>query len=175
MPAQCCALAEKRIGPFHFAPRHSPKGKVGAIDRSALCTACGHGGMVMHMVTVTVAMLLVFQVKHYVADYLLQPGWVIRGKGDFRKPGGYVHAGVHALGSLPAFFIAGLGFAEIVAFALAEFVIHFAIDHTKARLSRNSKSGPNTRAYWALHGADQLMHQLTYAGLIYAALSLTTA
>jgi hypothetical protein len=130
--------------------------------------------MVMHMVTVTIAMLLVFQVKHYVADYLLQPGWVIRGKGDFRRPGGYVHAGVHALGSLPAFFIAGLGIAEIAAFALAEFVIHFAIDHTKALLSRNSKSGPNTRAYWAMHGADQLMHQLTYVGLTYAALALTT-
>ena len=41
----------------------------------------------MHMVTVTMAMLLVFQVKHYVADYLLQPGWVIAGKGDFRRPG----------------------------------------------------------------------------------------
>ena len=117
-------------------------------------------------------MLLVFQVKHFVADYLLQPGWVIKGKGDFRRPGGYVHAGVHALGSLPAFLIAGLGVMEIAAFTAAEFVIHFAIDHTKAWLSRDSKSGPNTRAYWAMHGADQLMHQLTYAGLIYAALAV---
>jgi hypothetical protein len=63
---------------------------------------------------------------------------------------------------------------EIAAFALAEFIIHFAIDHSKAWLSRDSKSGPNTRAFWAMHGADQLMHQLTYAGLTYAALSLTT-
>ena len=99
----------------------------------------------------------------------------MRGKDDLRQPGGYVHAGVHALGSLPAFFIAGLGIVEIAAFALAEFVIHFAIDHTKAGLSRDSKSGPNTRVYWAMHGADQLMHQLTYAGLIYAALALTSA
>jgi len=129
----------------------------------------------MHTVNVTIAMLLIFQVKHYVADYLLQPGWILRAKGDFRQPGGYVHAGVHALGSLPAFFVAGLGLMEIAAFAVVEFVIHFTIDHMKARLSRNSKSGPTTRAFWAMHGADQLMHQLTYAGLIYAALSLTTA
>ena len=129
----------------------------------------------MHMVTKTIVMLLVFQVKHFVADYLLQPGWVLKGKGDFRRPGGYAHAGVHALGSLPAFFIAGLGLMEVAAFALAEFVIHFTIDHVKARLSRHSKSGPTTRAYWAMHGADQLMHQLTYAGLTYAALALTTA
>src|SRR3954454_14721524 len=131
--------------------------------------------MVMHLVTVTIAMLLVFQVKHFVVDYLLQPGWVLRGKGDLRQPGGYVHAGVHALGSLPAFFIAGLGIAEIAAFAAAEFVIHYTIDYSKARLARNSKSGPNTRAFWAIHGADQLMHQLTYAGLIYAALRVTVA
>jgi len=127
----------------------------------------------MHMVTVTVAMLLILQVKHFVADYLLQPGWVLRGKGDLRQAGGYAHAGAHALGSLPAFFVAGLGSAEIAAFAAAEFVIHYAIDYTKAQLARNSKSGPSTHAYWAMHGADQLMHQFTYAGLIYAALSLT--
>ena len=45
----------------------------------------GHGGMVMQMMTVTLAMLLCFQVKHFVADYLLQPGWVLRGKGDMRQ------------------------------------------------------------------------------------------
>src|SRR6188474_3361351 len=118
--------------------------------------------MVMHMVTVAIAMLLVFQVKHFVADYLLQPGWVLRGKDDLRKPGGYVHAGVHALGSLPAFLIAGLGVVAIAAFALAEFVIHYTIDYTKAGLSRGNKSGPNTRVFWAMHGADQFMHQLTY-------------
>ena len=129
----------------------------------------------MHMVSVAIAMLLIFQVKHFVADYLLQPAWVIRGKGDFRQPGGYVHAGVHALGSLPALVLAGLGATEIAALAVVEFVVHFTIDHVKALLSRDSKSGPNTRAYWAMHGADQLMHQLTYAGLIYAALSLTSA
>ena len=66
----------------------------------------------MHMVTVTVAMLLIFQVKHFVADYLLQPGWMLHGKGDLRKPGGYAHAGMHALGSLPAFFVAGLSIAR---------------------------------------------------------------
>ena len=57
-------------------------------------------------------MLLCFQVKHFVADYLLQPGWMLRGKGDMSGVGGYVHAGVHALGSLPAFLLAGLGSAR---------------------------------------------------------------
>ncbi len=29
-------------------------------------------------------------------DYFLQPRWMLGGKGDFRKIGGYAHAGVHA-------------------------------------------------------------------------------
>ena len=129
----------------------------------------------MHMVTVAIAMLICFQVKHYLADYVLQPEWVLSGKGDLHKSGGYIHAGIHVAGSLPALLIAGLGVLPIVAFLAVEFAIHYAIDFTKSTLSAHSKAGPNTRKYWALHGADQLLHQLTYAGLIFGALYLTSA
>ena len=121
--------------------------------------------------TTIIAMLLCFQAKHFVADYLLQPGWMLRGKGDMRLAGGYVHAGLHALGSLPALLVAGLGSDEIAALAVAEFAIHYGIDFTKAGLSRRSRAGPDSRAYWALHGADQLVHQLTYVGLLIGALA----
>ncbi|TIP82816.1 MAG: DUF3307 domain-containing protein, partial [Mesorhizobium sp.] len=43
--------------------------------------------------------------------------------------------------------------------------------YTKAGLSGRSHAGPDTRTYWALHGADQFLHQLTYVGLIFAALA----
>ena len=129
----------------------------------------------MHMVTVTIAMLLVFQVKHFVADYLLQPGWVLRGKGDLRQPADTFMPACMRWARCRRFSLPGWASWRSPHSRLAEFVIHFTIDHTKARLSRDSKSGPNTRAYWAMHGADQLMHQLTYAGLIYAALALTSA
>jgi hypothetical protein len=128
--------------------------------------------MVMQMMTLTLAMLLCFQLKHFVADYLLQPGWMLRGKGDLRCAGGYAHAGLHALGSLPAFLIAGQEPAVIVLLSAAEFAVHYATDYTKAGLSARSHSGPNTRAYWALHGADQFVHQLTYVGLIFFAVAL---
>ena len=45
---------------------------------------------------------------------------------------------------------------------------HYVIDFIKADLSLRSKSGPDTALYWALHGADQLAHQLTYVGLVVA-------
>jgi hypothetical protein len=128
----------------------------------------------MEMVTVTFVMLLCFQLKHFVADYLLQPGWMLRGKGDLRHIGGYVHAGLHAIGSLPAFLIAGLGPATIVTLAAAEFIVHYVTDYTKVRLSRHGCSDPCSWDYWALHGADQFIHQLTYVGLIFSALALAT-
>ncbi len=125
------------------------------------------------MVTTTtiIAMLLCFQVKHFVADYLLQPGWMLRGKGDVRQAGGYVHAGLHALGSLPALWLAGLGLQGMTILAVAEFAVHYGIDFAKAGLSRRSRKGPDSRAYWALHGGDQLLHQLTYVGLVVGVLA----
>lgn len=119
----------------------------------------------------TVTMLACLQLKHFVADYVLQPDWVLRGKGDLRMIGGYVHAGAHAVGSVPALLLAGVGVARVVVLVLAEFVVHYLIDYGKALLSRRSRADASKRAYWAMHGADQLMHQLTYAALILAALA----
>jgi hypothetical protein len=129
----------------------------------------------MEMIAPAIAMLLWLQLKHYVADYLLQPGWMFRAKGDLTKPGGYIHAGVHAAGSLPAFIFAGLAPATVATFAAAEFVVHYAIDYGKAQLSRKSPNGPDTHAFWALHGADQLLHQLTYLALVVAAEAMLRA
>src|SRR5690348_10629609 len=117
--------------------------------------------MLMQPVTVVIAMLIWLQVKHYVADYVLQPGWMIAAKGNLRKQGGYVHAGIHALGSVPAYLIVGLGTLPIVVLMVIEFVIHYLIDFIKAGLSGRSDAGPSTQSFWALHGADQLAHQLT--------------
>lgn len=125
------------------------------------------------ILTLTIGVLACFQVKHFVADYLLQPPWLIRGKGHFGCAGGYVHAGIHAVGSIPALLLAGLPFGPLLMFLAAEFVIHFAIDHIKARISMGSEKGPTTASYWALHGADQLIHQLTYLAMTALAIGWT--
>ncbi len=123
------------------------------------------------MAITTAAMLACMQLKHFVADYVLQPAWILRGKGDFRMIGGYIHAGGHALGTVPALMLADIGTTRVAILVFAEFVVHYLIDHGKALLSRHSRANETTRAYWAMHGADQLMHQLTYAALILAALA----
>ncbi|MEY9536615.1 hypothetical protein AB7M37_006233 [Sinorhizobium fredii] len=122
------------------------------------------------MAMTMVAMLACMQLKHFVADYLLQPGWILRGKCDFRMVGGYVHAGTHAFGTVPALLLSGVGFSRVAILVMAEFAAHYLIDYGKALLSRHCHADATTRAYWAMHGADQFMHQLTYAALILAVL-----
>jgi hypothetical protein len=116
--------------------------------------------------SLVLAVLVCLQVKHFVADYLLQPGWMLEGKGSLTKVGGYAHAAVHSTASLPALIIIGLAPLQAVALAAAEAIIHYAIDYTKAGVSARSPCGPQTRQFWALHGADQLAHHLTYAMML---------
>lgn len=123
--------------------------------------------------TLLIVVLVCFQIKHFVADYMLQPLWIIRAKGHLDQAGGYIHAGIHAILSIPALLVASLGFLPLFALIAIEFVVHFLVDHGKARISLKGDKGPSTAAFWALHGADQLIHHLTYLAM--AAIALTWA
>lgn len=128
--------------------------------------------MTAHM-TVTLFILLVgLQLKHCVADYFLQPGWMLAGKGDLGEPGGYAHAGIHAGLSGVVLILAGLDWTILLALIAGEFVIHYLLDFAKIRYSRGVHVDTDPQRFWALHGVDQLAHQLTYAAMIFIALSL---
>jgi len=127
----------------------------------------------MNMAVFLIGMLAWLQIKHFVADYLLQPGWVLGAKGHFDKPGGYVHAAIHVCGSLPVLIMGGLSTGWVLGLAAAEFIIHYLVDHLKAVHARTHPHPTNTFAFWALHGADQLMHHLTYSGILLVILSET--
>jgi hypothetical protein len=111
------------------------------------------------------------ELKHYIADYFLQPGWMLGGKGDLRQPGGYAHAGVHAALSGLVLFVAGTSLPLLLALVVAEFVVHYALDYGKIHYSRGVHIDTDPRRFWALHGVDQITHQLTYAAMIYVVLA----
>jgi len=122
-------------------------------------------------VAVTVLILLLgLEFKHYVADYLLQPRWVLRGKGSLSAPGGYVHAGIHAVGT--AIILALLWTPALLIFFVcaAEFVAHYAIDYVKYRWGSGVEAAAAPWRFWALHGLDQLAHQATYAVILFVVL-----
>jgi len=106
------------------------------------------------------------ELKHYIADYFLQPGWMLGGKGDFRKTGGYAHAGVHAALTALVLLLAGTPLPW-----LAGIVVHYLLDYSKIHYSRGVHVDTQPRRFWSLHGLDQITHQLTYAAIIYAVLA----
>jgi hypothetical protein len=119
------------------------------------------------MTTLTVlAALALFQVKHLLADFVLQTEGMVRDKARYGARGGLAHAGVHVALSAPVLVWLAPGLWIVLAVLAAEFVLHYHIDWAKARLSRRWPDGPETRLYWAFHGIDQALHQLTYIGIL---------
>lgn len=116
--------------------------------------------------------LFVFQIKHFVCDFLLQTYDQIRFKGKYLHPAGLLHAGLHMVGSVPALWVLTHTPATIATLVIAEFLIHYHTDYAKARLDGSLRLNDQNSLYWAIFGGDQLIHQLTYVGMIYAAVYL---
>ncbi len=117
------------------------------------------------MIATLVLLLAGLQLKHFVADYLLQTRWMIAGKGSLRLPGGYAHAGIHALCSMLVLAVFGTPMPVLLAVPAAEFAVHYLLDYAKAHYGRDVQAASRPKLFWALHGLDQLLHQATYLAM----------
>jgi hypothetical protein len=115
-------------------------------------------------------LLFLFQIKHLLADFVWQSGWMVRNKGTYGHPGGIAHAGLHSLLTVPILIWTPISLLAVLAVAGAEFVLHYHIDWTKDRLLKLSGLGPQEKAYWGLTGLDQFAHQATYVGTLWVIL-----
>ncbi len=109
----------------------------------------------------------VFAVKHFLADFVLQTGWIARGKdchNTWVAPL-LTHVAVHAVATL---VIALIVAPHLWWLALVDFGIHFAVDRGKTLLGRWGRWSPHDARYWWLFGFDQLLHQLTNIGIALA-------
>ena len=112
-----------------------------------------------------------FAVKHYAADFLFQTSWMARGK---EKPRHWVPAlAVHALchGALTLLILAVVS-PRLWWLAMADLVVHFAIDRGKAVIATTSRWQPSQPQFWWLLGFDQMLHQLTNVALVLAIMLL---
>lgn len=114
------------------------------------------------LTTAVIAVFLVLQLKHYVFDYVLQTPYQFMNKGTYGHPGGFVHAGLHALGSILAFLVISPGLALGAAIVVGEFIVHYHVDWTKEWALRRWNLTTTDGGYWRIYGADQLAHQITY-------------
>ena len=119
-------------------------------------------------VSTVLILLCLFQIKHMFADYFLQTPRMLSGRGEYWHMGRAQHAGVHVIGSIIVFVIVGAPVAFILLTCALEWVVHFNIDYAKARYSDSKCLDPSQAGFWRAAGADQALHQLTYAAMLWA-------
>lgn len=108
-------------------------------------------------------------VKHFVADFVLQTEQMVREKGHYGEQGGIDHASIHAfLTLLVLFFTLPLNSIFLVV-ALVDGIVHYHIDWAKMNLSRGLT--PKDNKFWMWIGVDQLLHYMTYLGIVYVTVS----
>jgi len=109
----------------------------------------------------------VLMLKHTAADFFLQTPYQYCNKGIYGHPGGLLHAGIHtALTPLVYLVIAPVSLLLAAAIALGEFAIHYHIDWAKEQVTRRNAYTPQTPGFWHTLGIDQLLHGLTYLGIV---------
>jgi hypothetical protein len=121
---------------------------------------------VTYQVQLVLAALVVLQAKHFVADFILQTPYQFTNKGKYGHPGGFIHAGIHALGSMLAFFVITPTFFVGAAIVIGEFIAHYHIDWTKEQTVRRKQWVFPQAEYWWTFGADQALHQFTYVVIV---------
>ena len=114
-------------------------------------------------------LLFALNLKHFIADFLLQPPFMYLNKGTYGHVGGISHSMLHSL--MTMFIIASM--AKLMALSVTpmlcvligiiEFIVHYHTDWAKVNLTKKYNLSPtNSEKYWWLLGADQLIHALTY-------------
>ena len=109
---------------------------------------------------------VLFRLKHFVCDFLLQTDWMALTKG---KPGreGYTalftHTTIHGLGTLlitlmlaPALWWLGL----------VDFIVHSCVDRIKGLFTYRKGWTPSDTVFWWTLGADQEAHNFTHLAYI---------
>lgn len=115
-------------------------------------------------------------VKHFIVDFPLQ-SWAYQygNKGTYGHPGGILHAGLHSvftvLSFLLLFYIFGsfslVSLGVSLYLGLVDGFVHYHIDWAKMNINKKMGWGPTTHnEFWVLLGVDQLLHALTYIGLV---------
>lgn len=108
------------------------------------------------------ALYMLFRVKQFVCDFLLQTDWMAMNKG---KPGmeGYKalvsHCLVHAVGTL---LITLLFAPSLWWLGLVDFIIHSLVDRFKGIITYEKGWKYTDRWFWWTFGLDQEAHNITH-------------
>lgn len=119
-----------------------------------------------HSAVAVLLALLLLQTKHLIFDFLVQTHYQVTNKGRYGHPGGIVHSGLHALGSLAVFLALPVGLPLAAAVIVGEFLVHYHIDWLKDGVVRRAGWTVADARYWQALGLDQFAHQITYIAMV---------
>jgi hypothetical protein len=113
-------------------------------------------------------LLLLIQIKHCYADFVMQTYLQTVKKGVWLDPTGISHTTDHMICTLIAmlvfsFFVPVSAFA-IIFVTLIEGIVHYLVDYGKVKYGCKDNTKP---IFWTQFGLDQLAHQVTYIWMIW--------
>ena len=112
-----------------------------------------------------ILLLVLLQIKHFIADFWLQFPYMIEEKGTYWAEGGRHHALIHTAGTfLTLAFVLPDAIDLAVCLAFLDGIVHYHIDWAKMNISRGFT--PADTEFWIWLGFDQALHQLTYLLLV---------
>jgi len=113
------------------------------------------------------ALLLLFQIKHWYADFKIQTYMQTVKKGVWLDPIGVSHTIDHIWCTLAILLIFSIiypiGILTIVSVAFVEGIYHYLIDYTKVKYGCKDNTKP---LFWNQFGLDQLAHQVSYLVIV---------
>ena len=120
------------------------------------------------MFTEIFVLLILFQIKHFAADYPLQTQYML---GKFKRDDWIMplsfHSGVHALFTLTIAITFANSLYTIIFVTITDFIIHFIMDRIKASPDLLGKWKPTDTMFWNIVGIDQMVHHFTHYFIIY--------
>ena len=114
---------------------------------------------------VVLAFALLF-IKHWYIDFVNQSMDEVHGKGIYGNWLGIRHSLKQGVATMAIFLFLGCGLLIAPFLGLLDFVIHYHTDWTKMHYGNRDITTPQ---FWNHLGLDQLVHYMTYLGLVYAA------
>jgi hypothetical protein len=109
---------------------------------------------------------ILFRLKHFSCDFLLQTDWMALTKGKPGKEGYtalFTHTAIHAVGTLAVTVI----FAPALWWlGLVDLALHSAIDRVKGIFTYRRNWTPKDTIFWWTLGADQEAHNFTHFAYI---------
>lgn len=118
------------------------------------------------LVVTLLSFAVLLQVKHVIADYLLQSPFILDNRHRYGHPGGLLHVGYHVAGTVLILVGIGTSWGVILLLGVLEALFHYHLDWAKDNFTRSRGLGTGDSLFWWAIGIDQFLHQLSYIALI---------